>query len=152
MIPITNYAAVESVMADITSDKKALQCHVEDCSTNNLMCKAMGDCNGQKCNARGICECDKGTFGADCSIKGTLVKTDGVDQNGTTGGIDWLHFYQESTDEDWNLDIKFQFARGGVNYDLYMLKDNTKTPNEFNYDLMMKSVSLPQITIAKETL
>jgi len=60
-------------LVDLIKQKK-LVCHDDEdkngCDISAKTCEKMNNCNGNgDCNNEGFCECNKGYFGADCSIQ-----------------------------------------------------------------------------------
>ena len=132
MFTYFNYPSTTAQLADLVANN-GLTC--KDCSTVTQKCKAMNDCNGNgKCGAsNGVCTCDFGFKGADCSY----VNTDFSRESHKivlTRGDQFVYFTVPYMTQDWTVSV----TSSSRDYTLYLKNGQAQTPNQFNYDSVFK--------------
>ena len=139
-MPADNYNASKAYIDDFFATN-TLQCHnaAGGCRVNTKMCTAMNNCNGNgKCQTNGICLCDAGFFGADCSFKAfDLNKMQSA--RADTLGNDWFYVsYKGGNESNWQVTLK---SLQEVNYAVYISFNLSMSPNQFDNDIMVKEVN-----------
>jgi hypothetical protein len=132
MFTYFNYDSTTAQLADLIASN-GLTCL--NCSTVAEKCKAMNDCNGNgKCGAsNGVCTCNTGFKGADCSYTNTDLSRESH-KIVLTRGDQFVYFTVPFQTQAWTVSI----TSSSRDYTLYLKDGQKESPNQFNYDNVFK--------------
>ena len=135
------YLTMKFVMDYVT--KGHLSCETESngsCkSVADDMCTYMNNCNDNgSCNIDGKCECNKGSYGPDCSATANSLSTAGKAYSVT--GKRWSYFLLPATGD---YSVRIEATR---NVSVYLRKGLTDLPDSVNFDAVIKKEKSIELT------
>ena len=120
-------------------EKGYLSCETEsDGKCNSVasdMCDYMNDCNGNgSCNSYGKCECDAGSYGADCSSTVTELTTqEDYKSDETVKASRWFYYKVSGGLGDYQVSLT-----SDRNVSVYIRKGTLDLPDPVNFDAVIK--------------
>jgi hypothetical protein len=146
LVAATQLAITRSFLKDLISDDHTLQCHSiggDECSVVDEVCELMNGCSDHgKCNSKGKCECSKGWYTADCSVKPTDILTDF-----TLPPRNWVHFKAK---KGVQYEIQASVGRSNTVFsEVHMYTKEGEIPSPHFYDTLHKGIDFFGVTNAE---
>lgn len=126
VLGVTQFKPTKSLLGDMIATGKA-RCNSSknNCNTDSNVCSFMNNCFGNGKCAKGVCSCNKGFFGADCSIQPTELKSGDL----SFYPREWKYFIVKGSSHDVVAQILSQSGS-----ELLVYHKESTAPSRSDYD------------------